>query len=70
MYPKDIREIQLAKAAVRAGIETIISKYGVEYDEISSIYIAGGFGHNINIDKAIGIGLLPEVCRDRTESIV
>ena len=70
VYPKDIREIQLAKAAVRAGIETIISKYGVEYDEISSIYIAGGFGHNINIDKAIGIGLLPEVCRDRTESIV
>ena len=39
VYPKDIREIQLAKAAVRAGMETIISKYGVEYDEISSIYI-------------------------------
>ena len=39
-YQKDIREIQLAKAAIRAGLETLLVNYGVGYDEIDDIYIA------------------------------
>lgn len=68
-YQKDIREIQLAKSAVRAGLETILINYGITYDEIDKIYIAGGFGYKMDIEKAIGIGLLPEKCADRIEAI-
>ncbi|NLP33932.1 MAG: DUF4445 domain-containing protein [Clostridiales bacterium] len=56
---KDIREIQLAKAAIRAGIETLIASYGISYEQIGNVYLAGGFGYKINIDKAVHIGLLP-----------
>lgn len=37
---KDVREIQLAKSAVRAGVETLVRRYGVSYDEISHVYLA------------------------------
>ena len=56
---KDIREIQTAKAAVRAGIELLIARYGCGYEDISSVYIAGGFGCKLNIGKACDIGLIP-----------
>ena len=68
-YQKDVREIQLAKSAVRAGLETLLLKYGVTYDEIDKIYIAGGFGYKMDIAKAIGIGLLPGECKDKIEAI-
>lgn len=65
----DVREIQLAKAAVRAGLDTLISRYGITYEEIDRIYIAGGFGYQMNIQKAVDIGLLPEECLDRIEAV-
>ncbi|MBN1624655.1 MAG: DUF4445 domain-containing protein [Clostridia bacterium] len=58
---KDIREIQNAKAALAAGITTLIKKYGINVNDISNIYLAGGFGNYINISSAIKIGLLPRV---------
>ncbi|MCD8230766.1 MAG: ASKHA domain-containing protein [Clostridiales bacterium] len=65
---KDVREIQLAKSAVRAGLETLLLRYGVTYDEVSHIYLAGGFGFRMNLEKAAGIGLLPEELLERTEA--
>lgn len=56
---RDIRELQLAKAAIRAGMETLMEEYGVSAAEIDSLYIAGGFGCKMNIKKAAGIGLIP-----------
>lgn len=64
-YQKDVRELQLAKSAVRAGLETLISRYGTSYDEIGHIYIAGGFGHQMDVRKAVDIGLLPEECLEK-----
>lgn len=61
-YQKDVRELQLAKSAVRAGLETLILRFGVTYEDIDFIYVAGGFGCKMDIRKAIGIGLLPEEC--------
>lgn len=69
MTQKDIREIQVAKAAVSAGIRTLITRYGVSYDEIESVYIAGGFGYKIDIDKTIHIGLLPEEFKGKTKAV-
>lgn len=57
---QDIREIQLAKAAVRAGIEVLVKKYGIGFSDVDTVYLAGGFGFRLNIEKAVSIGLLPE----------
>jgi uncharacterized 2Fe-2S/4Fe-4S cluster protein (DUF4445 family) len=66
---KDIREIQLAKSAIRAGIETLMHYFGVTYDEVENIYIAGGFGYKLDIAKAIGIGLLPKEVKAKIKAV-
>ena len=66
---KDIRELQMAKSAIRAGIETLIHKYGITYDQIETIYLAGGFGYKIDVKKAIHIGLLPDEFSGKIEAI-
>ena len=55
---KDIREIQMAKAAIAAGIEVLLKHAGLEISELDTIYLAGNFGYHLNIKKAMGIGLL------------
>ena len=57
---QDIRQFQLAKAAVRTGIEVLTKEYGITMDEIDKVYIAGGFGYHLNINKAASIGLIPK----------
>lgn len=57
---KDIREIQKAKAAIRAGIEVLIERSGVKAGDIRKLVIAGSFGSSINMDNAARIGLIPE----------
>ena len=57
---KDIREIQKAKAAIRAGIETLIAESGIKMKDIKKLVIAGSFGASINMDNAARIGLIPE----------
>lgn len=66
---KDVREIQLAKSAVRAGVETLLKRYGVTYDEVEQVFLAGGFGYKIDLAKTIGIGMLPEEFREKTTAI-
>ena len=66
---QDIREIQLAKSAVRAGLETLLLRYGVTYDDIEKVFLAGGFGYRIDLEKTIGIGLIPEELRDKIEAV-
>lgn len=66
---KDVREIQLAKSAVRAGLETLILRYGVPREKIETVYLAGGFGFKLDIAKAIAIGMLPEEFSDRIKTV-
>jgi uncharacterized 2Fe-2S/4Fe-4S cluster protein (DUF4445 family) len=66
---KDIRELQMAKAAVRAGIETLVNCYGITYGQVDKVYLAGGFGYRMDIEKAIHIGLLPEEFRGKIEAV-
>lgn len=56
---EDIRNIQLAKAAIAAGIKTLLEVTGTTEDEISTFYLAGGFGKHLNLDSAVRIGLFP-----------
>ncbi len=66
---KDVREIQLAKAAIRAGIETLLLRYGIEKEDIAKVYLAGGFGYKLDLEKAFCIGMLPEEFRGRVEAV-
>jgi uncharacterized 2Fe-2S/4Fe-4S cluster protein (DUF4445 family) len=66
---KDFREIQLAKAAIYAGIITLIKSYGCDIKDIATVYIAGGFGYHIDINNAIAIGLIPSEFRDTIKVI-
>ena len=63
----DIRQLQLAKGAIRAGIETLLQKEKLTVEEIDSIYLAGAFGNYIRPESAVAIGLLPKV---DTEKII
>ncbi len=62
---KDIREFQLAKAAIRAAMETLFIKCGITYDDIDNVYLAGGFGYKINIDNAMLVGVLPKEFKNK-----
>ena len=66
---RDIREIQLAKAAVRAGLETLFLRYGITKGEVSRVYLSGGFGFHLNCHKAVEIGLLPEELENKVEIV-
>ena len=57
---KDVRMLQNAKAAVRAGIVLLCKYIGIREDDIECIYIAGGFGSHLDTDAAKNIGLLPK----------
>lgn len=57
---KDIREIQLAKSAVAAGIEVLIQKANIRKSDIDKVYLAGGFGSYLDVDSAARIGLIPK----------
>ena len=62
----DIREIQMAKAAIRAGVDILVKKAGIAFDEVDDCYLAGGFGTKIDIKKAAGIGLIPKELEMKT----
>ena len=56
---KDIREFQMAKAALRAGIDCLLSACKLSLADVSCVFLAGGFGHYMNMEKAMDIGMLP-----------
>ena len=58
---KDIREMQLAKAAIRAGIQLLQQQSGIDDNRIDQILLAGAFGNYIRRESALRIGLLPDV---------
>jgi len=66
---KDIREIQLAKSAIRAGAETLIKHFGITYEDIDMVYLAGGFGYKLNLEKAVNIGLLPKELSGKLKAV-
>lgn len=66
---KDVREMQLANAAVRAGLETLLVHYGVDYDGVDRVYLAGGFGYKMDLDKAAYMGLIPRELQGKVEAV-
>ncbi|MDZ7672364.1 MAG: ASKHA domain-containing protein [Halanaerobiales bacterium] len=62
---KDIREVQLAKGAIAAGIEILLQETDLKAENLDRVFIAGGFGNYINPDNACFIKMIPECLKDK-----
>jgi uncharacterized 2Fe-2S/4Fe-4S cluster protein (DUF4445 family) len=66
---RDVRELQLAKAAIRAGIQVLLEANGCSEDEIQQVIIAGAFGTYIDVASAVAIGMLPSLPLNRFRQV-
>lgn len=66
---EDIRQIQLAKGAIAAGVNMLLKKAGLTISQIDSLTLAGAFGSNINLKHGITIGLLPRISVTRIKAV-
>lgn len=66
---KDVRQIQLAKSAICAGLLTLMQESRITADEVARFHLAGGFGSSINYDSAAAIGLFPAALTRKTHFI-
>ena len=65
----DIRQFQLAKSAIAAGIVTLLSENGVRFEDVTALYLAGGLGYYMSIENAAATGLIPRALKDRTRAV-
>lgn len=66
---QDIRELQLAKAAIRAGVKMLLKSCGMKEEELSGIYLAGAFGSYLDVAAAQQIGLIPNIFKDKIKAV-
>ena len=57
----EIANLIKSKGAVFAAIKSLVDYVGISFDQLETIYVAGGFGSSLNIPKAIAIGLIPDI---------
>ncbi len=65
----DVGQIQLAKGAIRAGINVLLDEARLQVEELDAVIVAGAFGTYIDMDSAIAIGLLPDLPRERFDQV-
>lgn len=66
---KDVRELQLAKAAIRLGIQALVEAEGLTENDLEQVIIAGAFGTFIDVKSAIVIGMLPDLPLERFRQV-
>ncbi len=66
---KDVREVQLASAAVSAGTKILLKEKGLSPSDVENVYIAGGFGNFMRVGSALNIGLLLKEFSGKVKSI-
>jgi uncharacterized 2Fe-2S/4Fe-4S cluster protein (DUF4445 family) len=66
---RDVRELQLAKGALRAGVEILLARLGATAADLDRIYLAGAFGSYVSPAAARDIGLIPPLPLSRIESV-
>jgi uncharacterized 2Fe-2S/4Fe-4S cluster protein (DUF4445 family) len=64
---KDVRQVQLAKGALCAGVESLLAAAGTDMEKIDSVLIAGSFGSHLREESLINIGLLPAAFAGKIE---
>lgn len=65
----DVNEIQLAKSAIRVGIDVLLAECGVTADDIDEFIVAGAFGTYLDLNSAIRIGMFPDLPRERFQQV-
>jgi len=65
----DVKEIQLAKGAIRAGIEMLLAEADIQPGDIESFIVAGAFGTYLDIESAVTVGMFPDLPRDRFQQV-
>lgn len=65
----DVNEIQLAKGAIRAGLEILLEATGTSPDEVAEVIIAGAFGSFLNLQSAFAMGLVPHLPQARYRQV-
>lgn len=66
---QDVHEIQLAKGAIRAGVEILLEEAGLAADDIDDFIVAGAFGTYLDLESAIRIGMFPDLPRQRFRQV-
>jgi len=61
----DVRQVQLAKGAIAAGVAMLQHVAGVPAERVAELMLAGGFGNYLSIESALRIGLIPPLARER-----
>jgi uncharacterized 2Fe-2S/4Fe-4S cluster protein (DUF4445 family) len=62
---QEIENIIRAKAAIYSACSLVLTQVGIRFDDLARVYLAGGFGRSLNLEKAIVIGLLPDLPREK-----
>jgi len=58
LWQADVRELQLAKAAIASGMRILLDRWGASIDDVEEVYLAGAFGNYVRAESAVRIGLL------------
>ncbi|MFH1524058.1 MAG: ASKHA domain-containing protein [Chloroflexota bacterium] len=66
---KDIHEIQLAKSAIRAGVETLLQKAGLTSADVDEFIVAGAFGTYLDLRSAVRVGMFPPLPLERFRQV-
>jgi uncharacterized 2Fe-2S/4Fe-4S cluster protein (DUF4445 family) len=66
---RDVRQLQLAKGAMRTGINVLLETNGLTADDIDQVIIAGAFGTYIDVSSAMSVGMLPRLPLDRFRQV-
>lgn len=66
---QDVRELQLAKSAIRAGLQALLAEGGIREEEVSALVLAGGLGHYLSPASAAAIGLIPPSLEEKVVSL-
>ena len=69
LLQKDIRQVQLAKAAVRVGIDLLLRNAGITPEQLDRVLVAGSFGYHLRTESLIRLGLLPEAFAGKVEFV-
>jgi len=62
---KDVNEVQLAKGAIRAGVNVLLEEAGLEEEQIERVVVAGAFGTYLDVGSALAVGMFPPLPRER-----
>jgi uncharacterized 2Fe-2S/4Fe-4S cluster protein (DUF4445 family) len=66
---EDVNEIQLAKGAIRAGIEILLAEAGISHEAVDESIVAGAFGTYLDTNSAVRLGMLPDLPQDRIRQV-